>query len=268
MEYHCKTCNRNYGDNKIKYEYHLTTNSHKKNMKKEEDTPTNILMEMVRTLTQQVQSLTAGNSKVPKRDNKPLSFSTIIKNNLYTKEEIVNRKNTDLMNPAKKWNKFIFDAYEYQHEEKFISCGYAPLQKASNLLITKFYKTPQELLPIVVLNNSRGRNRKIGYYDGENFILKTDIIKKKSIDLYTRIDIYLFKSSAQFWLDTKLRDIYRTLPIEIKNKVHYRETADNKISFLDFKCCCIDNNHIGCYLGGSAHNGNTLGIKQRSDGIW
>lgn len=247
MEYSCETCNRDFKENRIKYEYHLTTSGHKRNISQKENTPTNMLLDMVKTLKQQVQSLTSGNSNVSKRENKPLSFNTITKHNLYSKEQIINRKNTDLMNPSEKWNRFIFNAYEYQNEEKFVSCGYSPLEKAANLLITKFYKTPQELLPIVVLNNTVGRKKKIAYYDGEKFTVKSDILKKESLDLYTRIDMYLFKSFAQIWLDTKLREIYRTLPIEIRNKVHYRETADNKISFLDFKCCCVGSNHVGCY---------------------
>ena len=226
MEYSCKSCERAFGENRIKYEYHLTTNAHKRKYKANESTektPTELLMDMVNSLKQQVANLT-GSSPVEKirTSTEPLSFTNIIKNKLYTAEQMIDRENTDILHPKKSWTSFISSAYKHNNRENFITCEYEPLQTAANLLITKFMTTPQELLPIIVLNNSRGRAKKIAYYtDGSKFKIKTDIIKKESIELFNRIDVYLFKSFAQFWLEDKLKDIYRTLPIEIKNKMHF-----------------------------------------------
>ena len=161
---------------------------------------------------------------------------------------MVERTNTDLLLPSENWKKFITSAYKYKQRENFITCGYEPLQTAANLLITKFMKTPQELLPVIVLNNSKGKNKKIAYYtDFSKFKIKTDVVKKDSIELYNHIDAYLFKSFAQLWLEDKLKDIYRTLPIEIRNKIHFRTIDNNKIAFLDFQCSCTDGSHMRCF---------------------
>ena len=253
MEYSCKCCQRDFGENRIKYEYHLTTGSHKRKYKTDdtdEKSPTDLLMDMVNSLKNQVAHLTGSSPPVVKtRDSiEPLSFTKIIKNKLYTVEQIVDRVGTDLLLPSENWTTFINAAYKYKHREQFVTCGYEPLQTAANLLITKFMRTPQELLPIVVLNNSRGRNKKIAYYTGFNkFKIKTDVVKKDSIELYSRIDVYLFKAFAQLWLDDKLKEIYRDLPIELRNKIHYRTIDDDKISFLDFQCSCTDGSHMRCF---------------------
>jgi hypothetical protein len=252
MDYSCKCCERAFGENRIKYEYHLTTNAHKRKYKiteSVEKTPTDLLMDMVKSLKQQVAHLTGSTPVEKKRDStEPLSFTNIIKNKLYTVEQMIDRENTDILQPNESWTSFINSAYKHNNRENFISCDYEPLQTSANLLITKFMTTTQELLPIIVLNNNRGRAKKIAYYtDGSKFKVKTDIVKKESIELFNRIDVYLFKSFAQLWLEDKLKDIYRTLPIEIRSKVHYRTIDDDKISFLDFTCTCCDSSHIRCF---------------------
>ncbi len=252
MEYSCKCCKREFGENRIKYEYHCTTASHKRKQTtmKAEMTPTDYLMAMVKTLTQQVQDLSGGSAGVvvKRESDKPLSFNEIIRKKLYTQEQVIDRKNTDMLLPSKSWTRFLTSAYKYNRKQKIISYSYKPIEIAANLLLTKFYETPQELLPIIVLNNSSGRKKNIAYYYGDSiFNVRTDIVKRRNIDLYSRIDMYLYKAFAQPWLEDKLKEIYRSLPIEIKNKVHYHSIDDNNISFLDFKCTCSDNMHSKCY---------------------
>jgi len=252
MEYSCKCCKRDFGENRIKYEYHCTTASHKRKQTtmKSEMSPTDYLMAMVKTLTAQVQDLSSGSggSVVKRPSAKPLSFHEIIDQKVYTIEQVIDRKNTDMLLPVKPWIKFIFSAYKHTRQQKFVSHSYKPLETAANLLVTQFHETPQELLPILVLNNDRGRKKKIGYYtDGAMFNVKTDIVKRGNIELYNRIDMYLYKAFTQPWLEDKLKEIYRSLPIEIKNKVHYHSVDPDTISFLDFKCTCKDNMHSKCY---------------------
>jgi len=257
MDYNCNICSRNFGENRIKYEYHLTTSQHKRkaekcNVKLEENTNTAQLLELVKQLTAQVQVLQANNNPAPvatvRPTKEPLSFTHIIKNKIFTIDEMLQRSNPELLKPDTTWIKFIFNAYKYKSRETHITCEYKPHEIAANLLLTKFYQTPQELLPIIVLNNDRGKNKKICYYStGGKFDVKTNISKKENIDLYNRIDMYIFKSFCQSWEESKLRDIYRDLPIELKNKIHFQTSDENKLSFLDFKCCCTDTSHRGCY---------------------
>jgi len=253
MEYSCKCCERDFGENRIKYEFHLTTSGHnkKQNLAKSEMSPTDYLMDMVATLKKQVQDLSGGGGGaaiIKRPSKKPLSFTKIITDKIYTIEQVVDRKNTDMLLPEKSWTKFIYSAFTNQTRQKYISHPYKPLETAANLLLTKFYETPQELLPIVVLNNDKGKNKKIAYYYSDGtFQVKTNIKKRRNVELYARIDFYLFKAFAQTWLEPKLKEIYRSLPIEIKNKVHYHTTDGNQISFLDFKCTCTDNAHSKCY---------------------
>ena len=90
-------------------------------------------------------------------------------------------------------------------------------------------------MPIIVLNNDRGKNKKICYFTKEDkFETKTNVAKKENIDLYSRIDMYIFKSFSQLWYEDKLKEIYRDMPIEVRNKIHYQTTDENKISFLCF----------------------------------
>ena len=51
MEYSCETCNRDFKENRIKYEYHLTTSGHKRNISKRKNTPTHMLLDMVKNLS-------------------------------------------------------------------------------------------------------------------------------------------------------------------------------------------------------------------------
>jgi hypothetical protein len=257
MVYNCVSCNRQFGDNKVKYEYHLTTSSHIRNVKKcqpvlNENTNTAELLKLVQQLTAQVQSLQSGNTIIPdtqqRQENNPYSFTTIIKNKLYTQDEMIQRTHPNILKPKEDWLKFIFNGYKWKSRETHITCEYKPHQIAANLLLTKFLNTPQELLPIIVLNNDRGKNKKICYYTKEGkFDVKTNVAKTENIDLYRRLDMYIFKAFSQTWYEDKLKEIYRDMPIEIRNKIHYHTTDDNKLSFLDFKCCCNDNSHRGCY---------------------
>ena len=267
MVYNCKICNRQFGDNKVKYEYHLTTSSHKRNAKKCEpvinsNTDTAALLELVKQLQEQVQFLQNGSTVIPdtkqRQENNPYSFTTIIKNKLYTQEQMIQRTNPAILKPKEDWLKFIFNAYTYKSRETYITCEYKPHQIAANLLLTKFFNTPQELLPIMVLNNDRGKNKKICYYrkDGK-FETKTNITKRENVDLYRRIDMYIFKAFSQMWYEDKLKEIYRDMPIEIRNKIHYSSTDDNKLSFIEFKCCCNDNAHRGCYRDMVVDDGHT-----------
>ena len=208
------------------------------------------LLELVKQLSAQVQSLQNDNTVIPdtkqRQENNPYSFTMIIKNNLFTQDEMIQRTNPNILKPKENWLKFIFNAYGWKSRETHIKCEYEPHQTAANLLLTKFYNTPQELLPIIVLNNDRGKNKKICYYTKEDkFETKTNVSKKENIDLYNRIDMYIFKAFSQLWYEDKLKEIYRDMPIEIRNKIHYQATDDNKISFLDFKCHCNDNSHPG-----------------------
>jgi len=257
MSYNCEVCHRQFGENRLKYEYHLTTSSHKRNVEKcspvvNSNTDTAALLELVKQLSAQVQSLQNGNTIIPdtqqRQESNPYSFTTIIKNKLFTQDEMIQRTHPNILKPKENWLKFIFSAYKWKSRENHIRCEYQPHQTAANLLLTKFFNTPQELLPIVVLNNDRGKNKKICYYTKEGkFETKSNVSKKENIDLYNRIDMYIFKAFSQVWYEDKLKEIYRDMPIEVRHKIHYHSTDDNKISFLDFKCHCNDNSHRGCY---------------------
>ena len=248
MQYSCKSCNRNFGENKIKYDYHVTTNSHKrKDVKKQSDmSPTDYLVDMVNTLKQQISDLSNGGAA--KRTTSPYDWNNIIQNKLYTIDQIIERKNTNLLLPKTSWSKFISSSAKHNNKQKYISTKYLPLETAANLLISKFYDTPQELLPIVVLNNEKGKNKKIAYYEsGTHFNIKTDIKKSRNVELYARIDMFLCQSFSQPWLEEKLKEIYRSLPIEIRHKMHYSSVNPDNISFLDFNCTCTNNIHTKCY---------------------
>ena len=257
MDYKCDICNRQFGENRIKYEYHLTTKQHKHKASKcqpvlNTNANTEQLLKLVKQLTEQVQSLQSGNTSIQspqqRETNVPYSFTQIIKNKIFTVDEMISRTNPNILKPEETWVKFIFNAYRYKSRDNYITCEYKPHQIAANLLLTKFYNTPQELLPIIVLNKERGKNGKICYYNkSNNFEIKTNISKRENIDLYNRIDMYIFKSFSQLWCEDKLKEIYRDMPIELKNKIHFNSRDDDKISFLDFKCFCKDNTHGGCY---------------------
>ena len=86
-------------------------------------------------------------------------------------------------------------------------------------------------------------------------MLRSGITKKTNVQLYNCLDIYLSRSIGQLWYEPHLKEIYRTLPIEIRNKVHYR-SDDDRIGFLDF--VCLENHlkkkvtekrcrHFGCW---------------------
>lgn len=248
MQYNCKSCKRDFGENKKKYEYHLTTNSHKrKNQKETADmTTTDYLLGMVSDLKKQISELSGG--APAQRTSTPLSWNNIIENKLYTVDAILERKNTNLLLPELSWFKFISASSRHTNNQKYISANYSPLETAANLLISKFYDTPQELLPIIVLNNEKGRNKRIAYYEkGTSFITKTDIKKRRNVELYARIDMFLCQSFTQPWLEEKLKKIYRSLPIELRNKIHFSSSNPNNISFLDFNCSCTNNIHTKCY---------------------
>tara|TARA_R110001632_G_scaffold6415_2_gene26308 strand:+ start:574 stop:1521 length:948 start_codon:yes stop_codon:yes gene_type:complete len=168
--------------------------------------------------------------------------------NKYSIEDILSRKNTEIKLPKQTWKKFINSAYTYDGEvEKLITCNEKHIEKAANLLLAKLMNTEKEELPILIVNKSSGANKRIAYYEGDaDFTVRTGVSKKDNVQLFNALDIYLSRSIGLLWYEPHLREIYRTLPIEIRNKVWYRCSDDAKISFLNFHCVpkC---RHIACW---------------------
>lgn len=178
---------------------------------------------------------------------KPFSLSMPIENK-YSIEDILSRKNTDIRLPKQTWKKFINSAYTYDGEvEKLITCNEKHIEKAANLLLAKLMNTDKEELPILIVNKSSGANKRIAYYEGDpDFTVRTGVSKKDNVQLFNALDIYLSRSIGLLWYEPHLREIYRTLPIEIRNKIWFRCSDDAKISFLNFHCVpkC---RHIACW---------------------
>ncbi len=191
-------------------------------------------------------------TKVEREQNKAekknaFSLSMPIENK-YSIEDILSRKNTDIRLPKQTWKKFINSAYTYDGEvEKLITCNEKHIEKAANLLLAKLMNTEKEELPILIVNKSSGANKRIAYYEGDaDFTVRTGVSKKDNVQLFNALDIYLSRSIGLLWYEPHLREIYRTLPIEIRNKIWFRCSDDAKISFLNFHCVpkC---RHIACW---------------------
>jgi len=223
MEFECKVCNRSF-KTQAQLDRHLKTKVH--------------LLKVAR------EKKIAKSSTEPK----PFSLSVPIQNK-YSIEDIINRKDTDIRLPKQTWKKFINNAYHYDGpEEKLISCGEKHIERAANLLIAKLNNTPKEELPILLVNRASGANKRIAYYEGDpEFTVRTGVSKKDNVQLFNALDIYLSRSIGLLWYEPKLREIYRTLPIEIRNKIWFRSMDSDKISFLDFFCVQKECRHLACW---------------------
>tara|TARA_R110002096_G_scaffold334431_1_gene528191 strand:+ start:971 stop:1936 length:966 start_codon:yes stop_codon:yes gene_type:complete len=223
MEFECRVCNRSF-KNQAQLDRHLKTKIH---------------------LSKVTKATGVGEKKVPFAVTCP----TVV--NKYSIENIINRTDTDIRLPKQTWKKFINSAYHYdttQGEDKLISSGEKHIEKAANLLITKLNNTPKEELPILLINKTSGANKRIAYYEGDpEFTVRTGVSKKDNVQLFNALDIYLSRSIGLLWYEPKLREIYRTLPIEIRNKVWFRAMDDDKISFLDFFCVPGECRHLACW---------------------
>lgn len=215
----CKICNRTFNTQE-RLDRHLTTKTHLGRVEREKN-------------------------KAEKKNAFSLSMPI---ENKYSIEDILSRKNTEIKLPKQTWKKFINSAYTYDGEvEKLITCNEKHIEKAANLLLAKLMNTEKEELPILIVNKSSGANKRIAYYEGDaDFTVRTGVSKKDNVQLFNALDIYLSRSIGLLWYEPHLREIYRTLPIEIRNKVWYRCSDDAKISFLNFHCVpkC---RHIACW---------------------
>ena len=261
-DYECLKCDKNFGNRKSNYNKHLLTKKHLKQA--ESFTPTNEIIETKErkerkvkpTKDQKIEELsnmlmTLQNQMEQMKNTPQLAImGEIQKRGKYKLSEILNRDDVELENPHYSWKLFLEEGYYYDGEiEHEISSMYPALAYAANLLIAHFKDTKKRELPILVLNRKRGAARKIAYYtkkDGE-FIVKTDIEKKKNVELYVYLNMYLSRSIGQMWLKKKLKSIYKELPIEIRDKMYYQNSENKKISFLDFYCDCEDGDHHDCY---------------------
>ena len=211
----CKSCNRTFKTQE-RLDRHLTTKTHLSKIKKPKD-----------------KNAFTGTKEVVKK---------------YSIEDILSRQNTEIQLPKQTWKKFINTAYSFDGEvEKLITCNEKHIEKAANLLLAKLNNTAKEELPILIVNKSSGANKRIAYYEGDpDFTVRTGVSKKDNVQLFNALDIYLSRSIGLLWYEQHLREIYRTLPIEIRNKVWYRCSDDVKISFLNFYC--VPNcRHIACW---------------------
>ena len=207
------------------------------------------LLEMVKNLTEKVNTI---EDKVPEpRVTSPFHMADVsYPKAKYSVNQILSRSGTKMKCPDFFWRKFISDGYFYEGKvETVIKTKWKNLNYGANLLISMFKSTHKEELPILVLNKKSG---KIAYYetDDKSFITRTSI--KGRTGFYNFLEIYLVRTSAQLWHEKKLRGIYRDLPIEIRDKMHYQSTERNHISFLNFyyhAANCNTNNKTNIDVG-------------------
>ena len=240
MEFNCTVCNRTFADQK-KLDKHLASKLHLR------------------------RAVYSGKVEIVEKP-KPFSLISNPKDNKYSIDNILKRENTDLPMPKENWKKFINTAYTYDGDTiKLITCSEKHIEKAANLLLAKLMNTRKELLPLLVINKSGGANKRIAYYEGEpNFTIRTGVSKKDNIQLFNQLDIYLSRSVGMLWYEPKLREIYRSLPIEIRNKIWYRCGDDDKLSFLDFFCVEKNCRHMGCWNSHHYSDGKTVYWKYKN----
>ena len=266
-KFYCEYCEVDFGGRKYGFQKHLKTKKHLRNVERAQKAKTCVpcpspsgdnkdeqitaLVELVKNLQQNITELQ--NKTPPPTSHAPFELAQIpVGKKKYSIERILNRKDTPITYPREKWKPFIMKAYYYECDdvETIITNRFSCLTKAANLLIQKFKDCDKEDLPILVLNKRGGLNNKIAYYESSNgiFTTRTNIEKKRDIQLWRLLEVYLAKSMGQWWDEKKLKEIYREMPIEIRDKMFYKTTEDNKLSFLDFWCECRPCDHcIGCY---------------------
>ncbi len=192
------------------------------------------------TLLDMIKKLQSELNELKQRPASPQQHSPIslapVPNKKYTINQLLCRKDTGISLPTQKWKTFLNTAYYSEHEAGIIECSAKHIEKAANLLLGKLQNTEPDQLPIIVLNKKSGVEKKVAYYEGDDdFIIRSGITKKTNVQLYNCLDVYLSRSVGQLWYEPHLKEIYRTLPIEIRNKVHYRGD-EQRIGFLDFMC--------------------------------
>lgn len=273
----CEYCNVDFGGRKYGWKRHLKTKKHLKNVDEAENKNSEItqtpqvktktkkvdkkdeqikqLMELVKNLQSNITDLQS-KPKSPPIEKTAFTEEVEVKNVSYTLDRILNRKNENIPYPREKWKSFILKAYYYEADEieTIVTNRFTCLTKASNLLIQKFKDCKKEELPILVLNKRAGISNKIAYYENTNgvFTTRTNVEKRKDIQLWRVLNAYLGKSQGQFWDEKHLKEIYRDLPIEIRDKMFYTTRQEGQLSFLDFWC---EHGHndicIGCYKDSS-----------------
>ena len=242
-KWECKVCDKQF-DRKANYDRHCKTKYHNSRVERNKpvqaqspppqpDQTNAALLELVKQLQNEISELK--NKPVSPTQHSPFRLAPV-PGKKYTINQILSRKDTDIPVPDEKWKTYLNTAYYCKHEATHISSYCKHLEKAANLLLGKIENTAPEKLPMLVVNKKAGVEKKLAYYEGDpSFILRSGVTKKQSVQLYNCLDIYLSRSVGQLWFEPYLKEIYRTLPIEIRNKVHYRGD-DNRIGFLDFMC--------------------------------
>lgn len=263
-EWKCEYCDKTF-ERKQNYDRHCKTKYHLRRVSREKSVPESSpsskpetkndvnleLLTMIKQLQSEIKELKE--RPVSPQHHSPFSMAPV-PNKKYNVNDILSRQGTMLSVPEEKWKTFINTAYYSKCESTIIECSSPHIQKAANLLLGKIENTKPEQLPILIVNKKSGSEKKVAYYEGGyNFILRSGITKKTNVQLYNALDIYLSRSVGQLWYEPKLKEIYRTLPIEVRNKIHYRG-GDNKIGFLDFLCLekkeksqKTNCNHYGCW---------------------
>jgi len=191
-----------------------------------------LLLQAVSKLSEKVDSLE--NRPPSPRVTSPFEMADIKPKLKYSINQILCRKGTQMKSPDLFWKKFITSAYYYEGKvDEVIKSKYKNLTKAANLLISLFKYTDREKLPILVLDKKAG---KIAYYetDDQTFIARAD--KRAQAMFKNFLEMYLIRSPGQFWYEKTLKKMYREMPIEMRDKMHYQSIDDDHLSFLDFYC--------------------------------
>ena len=263
IQYVCESCNKSFGNRRSNYVKHCNSNKH---LEKVNNSKNEIIIKKTLTpqpdakdkqieqLTNMIHLLQQQMEEMKQSQNSPRTSSPIVgeesADGNYSISEILNRNDNDLQNPVEKnWKKFVMDAYYFEGEiAQTITSNYPAVSYAANLLVAKLKSTSPINLPILFINKKSGSKRKIAYYNqryGE-FIVKTDIEKKKEHELYQLLLNYLGMSGGQKWLKKKLKSMYNELPIEIRDRMYFENNENNKLSFMNLYCMCEDSDHI-CY---------------------
>ena len=191
-----------------------------------------LLLKAVAALSEKVSDLE--NRPPSPRVTSPFEMAEIKPKLKYSINQILSRKGTNMSSPDLFWKKFIISAYKYKGKvDVEIHSKYKNLQIAANLIISLFKYTDREKLPILVLDKKQG---KIAYYetDDQTFITRAD--KRSRDNLKNYLEMYLVRSPGQFWYEDILKKMYREMPIELRDKMHYQSIDSNHLSFCDFYC--------------------------------